>query len=111
MTPAQVADILAILPATETDEIMKLIDKENAQKIQYMLDNHDEKIINFATTNFIKRAPDTKVSYVLEQYWEIAKDKDEIMYLYIVDEKGALLGVADLKEVLKANTDDMLEDQ
>ena len=31
------------------------------------------------------------------------------MYLYIVDEKGALLGVADLKEVLKANTDDMLE--
>src|SRR5208337_4495038 len=36
MTPAQAADILAILPAEEADGILKLIDQENAQKIQYM---------------------------------------------------------------------------
>ena len=108
MTPAQAADILAILPAAEADEILKLIDKENVGKIQYMLDKQDEKIINFSTSHFIKLPPHTQVNRVLEQFRVIARDKDEIMYLYIVDEKDTLLGVVDLKEVLKANVDDKL---
>ncbi len=110
MTPAQAADILAILPASDADDILRLIDKENAGKIQYMLDKQDEKIINFSTSNFIKLPPDTLVSQILERFREIARDKDEIMYLYIVDEKDTLLGVADVKEVLKANADDRLAD-
>ena len=32
------------------------------------------------------------------------------MYLYVVDEKDVLLGVVDLKEVLKARVDDKLHD-
>jgi magnesium transporter len=110
MTPAQAADILAILPAEEADEILKLIDKENVQKIQYMLDKHEEKIINFSTSHFIKLPPHTQVSQVLLQFREIAKDKDEIMYLYIVNEKDTLVGVVDLKEVLQAKVDAKLED-
>ncbi len=110
MTPAQAADIIAILPASEADEILKLIDKENAEKIQYMVDKQDEKIINFTTSHFIKLPPHTQVSRVLEQFREIARDMDEIMYLYIVDEKNTLLGVVDIKEVLKANGDDTLAD-
>jgi len=109
MSPAQAADILSILPASDADEILGLIDKENAQKIQFMLDKHDETINNFAVTNFIKLPPGTRVSHVLEQYRDIAKDKDEIMYLYIVDAKDTLLGVVDLKEVVKADVDDALE--
>jgi magnesium transporter len=110
MTPAQAADILAVLPAPDADDILKLIDKENAQKIQYMLDKHEEKIINFSTSHFIKLSPRTQVSQVLLQYREIARDKDEIMYLYIVDEKDTLVGVVDLKQVLQAKVDAKLED-
>jgi len=89
---------------------MKLIDKENAGKIQYMLDKQEEKIINFATSDFIKLPPDTMVGYVEDRFPEIAREKDEIMYLYVVDEKAVLLGVVDLKEVLKANNDNKLSD-
>ncbi|MBF0520947.1 MAG: CBS domain-containing protein [Nitrospirae bacterium] len=110
MTPAQAADILTILPAEEADEIIKLIDKENAQKVQYLLDKHDEEIINFTTSHFIKLPPQTQVSHVLHQYRDIAKDKDVIMYLYVVDEQDTLLGVVDIKETLQANADDTLED-
>jgi len=110
MTPAQAADILAILPASEADDILKLIDKENAGKIQYMLDKQDEKIINFSTSQFIKLPPHTKVGNVLEGFREIAQDRVEIMYLYIVDEQDVLLGVIDIKEVLKAKADDKLAD-
>ena len=110
MTPAQAADILAVLPASDADDILKLMDHENAQKIQYMLDKHEEKIINFSTSHFIKLLPHTQVSQVLLQFREIARDKDEIMYLYIVDEKETLVGVVDLKEVLQAKVDTKLED-
>lgn len=109
MTPAQAADILAILPAAEADEIIALMDKENAQKIQYLLDKHEEKMSNFSTSHFIKLPPATRVSQVLLQYRDIARDKDEITYLYIVSEEEKLLGVVDLKEVLQANLDDTLE--
>ena len=110
MTPAQAADILAVLPASDADDILKLIDQENAQKIQYMMDKHEENIINFSTSRFIKLPPRTQVSQVLLQFREIARDKDEIMYLYIVDEKETLVGVVDLKEVLQAKVDAKLED-
>jgi len=95
MTPVQAANILAILPAQEADEILKLIDKEDAQKVQYMLDRHDEQIIQLSTSHFIKLPPHTEVNEVLQQYREIAKDKDEIMYIYITDDKDTLVGVVD----------------
>ncbi len=110
MTPAQAADILAILPAAEADDILKLIDKENAEKIQYMLDKEDEKIINLATSHFIKLSPHTVVGHVEDRFPEIARDKDEIMYIYVADEKDVLLGVVDLKEVLKAKNENYLAD-
>ena len=110
MTPGQAADILAILPAQEADEIMKLIDKESVHKIQYMLDKNEEKLVNLSTSHFIKLSPDIHVSQVLLHFREMAKDKDEIMYIYIVGEKDTLLGVVDLKEILQAKEEDKLED-
>ncbi len=110
MTPAQAADILSILPAQEADEILALLEKENAEKIHHMLDKQEEKIINLSTSHFIKLSPDMKVSEVLSQFRDLAKDKDEIAYIYAVDEKGTLMGVLDLKEVLQAELDDKLAD-
>ena len=110
MTPAQAADILSILPAQEADAILELIDKEEEQKIRHMLDKQEEKIINLSTSHFIKLAPDTRVSQVLSQFRDLAKDKDEIAYIYVVDGKGTLVGVLDLKEVLQAELDDRLAD-
>ncbi|MBF0555223.1 MAG: CBS domain-containing protein [Nitrospirae bacterium] len=109
MTPAQAADILAILPAAEAEEIMQLMDKENAYKVQFLLDKHEGELIHFATSHFIKLPPRTQVSQLLLQYREIAKDKDVIMYIYVVDEKDTLLGVVDLKEALQASVEERLE--
>ncbi|MBF0606357.1 MAG: CBS domain-containing protein [Candidatus Magnetobacterium sp. LHC-1] len=103
MTPAQAADILAVIPANDADELLTLIDKENARKIQYILDKHDECVLNFATSYFIKLPCRMHVSQVLLQYREIAKDKDVIMYMYITDDNDKLEGVVDLHEILKAD--------
>ncbi|MDA8387997.1 MAG: CBS domain-containing protein [Nitrospiraceae bacterium] len=110
MTPAQAADILAILPASEAEELLKLIDSENARKIGFLLEKHEEKIINFSTSHFIKLPPGMKAGHVLLHFREIATDMDEITYLYIVNEGDVLLGVVDLKEVLKADPEERLDE-
>jgi magnesium transporter len=102
MTPAQAADILTILPASEADEILKLMDSENARKIEFMLDKHEENILNFATSDFLKTASETTVGQVLRNFRVLSKDKDVIMYFYIVDEEEKLLGVVDIREILQA---------
>ena len=109
MTPAQAADILAILPAADADDILKLVDQENVRKVQFLMEKHEENILNFATSRFIKYAPATRVGEVLSQYREVSREKDVIIYLYVVDERDKLLGVVDLAKLLLANAEDPLE--
>lgn len=105
MTPAQAADVLAILPSSDADEILDSIakqDKENAQKIEFIIEKQDEKIINFATSHYFKFLPNTLVKDAIEEFHSTAKDKDVIMYLYVVDEDNRLMGVVDIRELLQA---------
>lgn len=111
MTPAQAADILAILPGSDADEILaqiSKIDKENAQKIEFIIEKHDEKISNFATSHFFNFLPDTKVQDAIKDFHNTAKDKDVIMYLYITNENNELLGVVDIRELLQAPPEEVL---
>ena len=38
----------------------------------------------------------------MDQYASVAKGKDVIMYIYVVDSEDHLLGVIDIKELLQA---------
>jgi len=110
MTPAQAADVLAILPAAVADDILKLIDKENAEKIEFLLDKQEENILNYATSHIFKFPPNMTVKQALEEFHNTAKDKDVIMYQYIVDDQNKLIGVTDISELLQDNPDEKLED-
>lgn len=113
MTPAQAADVLAILPSNDADEILENIsklDEENAKKIEFIIEKHDEKIINFATSHYFKFSPQTTVKEAIDVFHHEAKDKDVIMYLYIVDEENHLLGVVDIRELLQAPADSVLSE-
>jgi magnesium transporter len=103
MTPAQAADILSVLPLAEAGKILELLDKKDVKKIRTIMDKQEEEIIHFATQDFIKLPPETLVGQVEDGFQNLARDKDVIMYFYIVSENDKLLGVADLKEILKAD--------
>jgi magnesium transporter len=110
MTPGQAADILSILPWWEMRTILKLLNKENAVKIEGILEKQEEKIIDFAATNFLKFPPDNTVLQTRQEYQDVAKGKEVIMYLYIIEEQGKLLGIIDLKELLLAEDNALLKD-
>ncbi len=109
MTPGQAADVLGVLPSTEVYTILELLDKELAIKIQSILEKHEEKILNYTTTNFLKFLPETTVAEAHEEYRRSAGVSDVVMYLYVVDSENKLLGVIDIRELMKASDDALLK--
>jgi CBS domain-containing protein len=103
MTPGQAADVLSILPHTETHAILAAVNPENARKVLAILEKQEEKVIHYTTQKILKFSPETTVEYVQNDYPRHARDKDVIMYVYVVDEQDTLLGVIDLKELLQAD--------
>jgi len=101
MTPGQAADVLSVLPWEDAKAILELIDKEDAAKIESILEKGEEKIMNYASSNFIRVYPSVSVLDAQEEYPHIAKGKEAIMYLYVVEKDDKLLGVVDIKDLLK----------
>jgi CBS domain-containing protein len=110
MTPGQAADILAVLPTSEAQVILEALNAETAKKIQSIVTKQEEKVIHYTTRKILKFSPETTVEYVQNDYPRHARDKDVIMYVYVVDSDDTLLGVIDLKELLQADDRALLKD-
>jgi magnesium transporter len=79
-----------------------LMDKDNADKVQKIIDQHDENILLFSTQQFMKMPESMSVEDVMANFRVIARDMDVIMYVYVADEQGVLKGVVDFRELLAA---------
>ena len=110
MTPAQAADVLSVLPHDETADILALLDREMTDKIRPTLMRQEETIQSLATNRIIRFSPHIKVGDAEDEYRFSARNKDVIMYIYVVDDHDKLLGVIDLKELLQADNEVKLED-
>jgi len=110
MTPGQAADILSILPAEDKKAILKLLEPSQVVKIEQILEKQDININSFATPRFFSFPPDTTVEQAQLKCREMAKQVDVVMYLYVVDPRDILLGVADIKDLFMAGDDERLGD-
>ena len=67
-------------------------------------------MINYTTKKILKFTPDTVVERVQNDFARHARGMDVIMYVYVVDDNETLLGVIDLKELLRADDTQLLKD-
>ena len=102
MTPAQAADVLAILPFDDKRDIMARFALPRREQVQAILDKQEESILHYATARYIALPPQTTAGEVIGRYAEVAKGKDVAMYVYVTDVEGHLSGVVDIKEILKS---------
>jgi len=102
MTPGQAADVLSALSYGAASRILALLEKTKAEKIRSIMQKQEATIFNFATQNYLKLPPNLTAAEVRDSYPKIAKDKDVVTYIYVTDEQNRLLGVIDLKQLLKA---------
>jgi magnesium transporter len=112
MTPAQAADVLAVLPWWEVGVILNLLadDKEKADKIKSILANQEERVIDFSSSAFLHFAPDKTVTQVRSEFRAAALRKVDITYIYVIDQGEQVVGVVDLKTLLLADEESLLRD-
>lgn len=110
MTTAQAADVLSSLSASESAAILKLLDPANAGKVRVIMERQDASVLNYATQEYIAFPPELTAGQAQDAYRATAKGKDVVMYLYVVDRDGRLLGVLDIKELLLADDRAPLKD-
>jgi Mg/Co/Ni transporter MgtE len=110
MTPGQAADLLGVLPNEEKTALLPRINNDLAAKVRSIMEKQEERTINYATAKFIKVPPDRTTDEVQRDYPKLAKGKDIVMYLYIVDGSDKALGVLDIKELLSAADEAHLQD-
>lgn len=110
MTPGQAADLLSALPWSDAKKIMRLLNAEHSHKIKSIIDKQEEKAKHFATRKYIKFAPDKTAGHVRDAFASVAKKKEVVMYVYVVEPDGRLVGVLDMKELLVADDDALLKD-
>ena len=110
MTPAQAADVVAVLPYEDKQKIISRLDADLREKISSIMDQQEEFIFNYATDRYILLPADTKVGYVEDGYAKIAKGKDVAMYVYVEGSAGDVIGVVDIREILMADEAAVLKD-
>jgi magnesium transporter len=110
MTSGQAADLLSALPHDETETFMSKINPNLASKVRSIMEKVEEKAINYATSRFIRAPGDRTTDEIQNDYPKLAKGMMVVMYFYVVDENDKLLGVLDIKELLEAPDEALLQD-
>jgi CBS domain-containing protein len=102
MTPAQIADILEILPRVEADALLGTLPAETAAKVGALLSEHEVSLVSIATNHYLAMSAKASVAEALDRFRDRSKRYDVIMYVYVVDPEGLLKGVVDIRELIQA---------
>ena len=108
MTPAQIADILEILPRVDAEALKKSLPAETGGKVNELLNAHDVKLPSIATSRFLALPETATVRQALAKFRSRTRRYDVIMYVYVTAEDGTLKGVIDIRELIQARSDETL---
>jgi len=110
MTPAQAADVLSALAEEDADHIMTLMEHTEAEKIESLLEDQGETVVNLASKRFIRMLPGMTADLVVGAFRKFAEDADVRDYIYLVDHDEKLKGVVSLPRLLMAKPESHLKD-
>jgi CBS domain-containing protein/sporulation protein YlmC with PRC-barrel domain len=103
MTPAQIADILEILPRPEADSLLASLPPETGAQVSDLLSRHEVRLSSLATRFYLALPETATVSDALAKFRDRRRRFDVVMYVYVVNEEGILKGVVDIRELIQAD--------
>lgn len=111
MSVPQLADLLSVLPYDDKVELLALMPKEQARRVEAILSEREVSARALMSSNYVAMTKETKVGEAMRRLRTSNYDHDMISYLYIVTEPDkTLVGVVDLRELVLAREDQTLAD-
>ncbi len=103
-------DVLENLDEDKRQELLELVDEDTAEDIQ-LIDSYDDDCIGSKmTTNFVAVCKDLTIKQAMRSVIRQAADNDNISTIYAVNEDGTFYGAIELKDLIVARTDTLLDD-
>ncbi len=104
------ADLLEDVAPDDYKKIISFMEKEDAEAIDELLRYPENTAGSIMTKDYISVPQNITVEDVLKRMRASAEDVDFIYYIYVVDEKGRLIGVISLKDLIFSNPETKISD-
>lgn len=103
-------DVLEKLEPEKKNKIMEKLDHSMAKDVKRLLSYEEDEIGSYMTTNYVCIQEGLSVRQAMSELVRQAGSHDNIMTIYVVDEKNRLVGAIDLKDLITAREKDDLKD-
>ena len=103
-------DLIEEMPSNVVKRILKTVKPEDRKVINELLAYPDETAGTIMTTEFIDLKENMTVSDAFEKIRKIGLDKETIYTCYVLTIDRKIIGVLDVKDLLIANTTDLIKD-
>ena len=102
-------DVLEEMDATTKHKIVGMLDKEASEDVRLLFSYDEDEIGSRMTTNYIVITDKLTVKQAMSSLIEQAAKNDNISTIFVVTEQQKFYGAIDLKELIIARQDDLLE--
>jgi magnesium transporter len=98
-------DLIEALPDKVGDDIVEAlerVDPEAAAEVEELAKWPEDSAGGLMTTDYIEASPEMSVADVIERIRKVGAEAETVYYIYVVDDRHRLLGVASLRDLLLA---------
>ena len=110
MSPDDAADLVADLSDEAREEILALMEREEAAEVQELLGYPEDSAGGIMTTEFVAVPATLTAAQTIDRLREIEPDAETIYYVYVTDDEGRLVGVLSLRDLIVARPDAPIAD-
>lgn len=103
------AQIVAELPAEKAEAMLRLLPPDEAQNVRDLIEYPPHTAGRLMTEKFVRIFPHWTIAQVLEYLRRAEPEVETMNNLYVVDERGHLVGVCSLREVVTAHPQQSIE--
>ena len=110
MDPDDRTELFDELPDEMVKQLIRLLSPEERKIANRLLNYPEDSAGRLMTPEFIELRKDLTAEKAIKRIQKIGLDKETIYYSYITDEKGLLIGIVSLKDLLLAPPDKPIEE-
>ncbi|MDA3441714.1 magnesium transporter [Acinetobacter bereziniae] len=103
-------DLFKYLPYSLQQSIYTKLSPEIQQQIQHLAKYPEESAGAIMSSDYVAVSPELNITQAIEQIRKIAKNRETVYLIYVVDPDHKLLGVASLREMILADPNQNITD-
>ena len=110
MTVPQLADLFAVLPFDEVQELLELLNAQVGERVRNILSEREAEADDIMSQDYVAMPKEARVAEVLMSIRQSGREPRSISYVYVVNgDSKTLIGVVDLRELVIAPDEEPLD--